>query len=311
VNPSAYTALAVGTSETVTYNYDVVDGKGGSVSQTASVTINGVNDAPVAVGDTGAVSEDGTLLASGMVAANDVDIGDTHTFAIEGAGVGIYGSIVITAAATGAWEYTLNNADSAVQDLNAGDVMSDTFVFVIDDGEGGTDTGTISVDVAGADDHLVVIDFEGIGSFNGGHSSIPDIDLLTFNTQGGFRIWDTTVYDHYTGVRELAAATDGNVQGFSNQGTNGAQKLFVSSTDGSEFDFIGGLFNEMGVHPNNHYGDNGLVLTGYKDGVLTDTFRFNIDSVTEVTANMLDVDEIYVSTPSASAYFVFDDLVFG
>ena len=76
VNPSAYTALAVGTSEIVTYSYDIVDGNGGSVAQTASVTIDGVNDAPVAVGDTGAVSEDGVLSASVTVTASDIDASD-------------------------------------------------------------------------------------------------------------------------------------------------------------------------------------------------------------------------------------------
>jgi VCBS repeat-containing protein len=133
-------------------------GTGGAMSDAKSVVINveAVNDAPVAVGDTGAVSEDGTLVASGTVTATDVDTNDTHTFAIQGTGVGTYGSIVITDAATGAWEYTLDNTDSAVQDLDTGDLMSDTFIFVADDGNGGTDTATISVDVAGADEAAVL-----------------------------------------------------------------------------------------------------------------------------------------------------------
>ncbi|PIE10282.1 MAG: hypothetical protein CSA70_11900, partial [Rhodobacterales bacterium] len=41
VNPSAYGALNAGDSEVITYSYDVVDGNGGVVTQTATVTIQG------------------------------------------------------------------------------------------------------------------------------------------------------------------------------------------------------------------------------------------------------------------------------
>jgi VCBS repeat-containing protein len=125
------------------------------------VTINGTNDAPVAVGDTGAVSEDGTLVASGTVTATDVDISDTHTFAVQGTGVGTYGSITLDAN-TGVWSYALDNTSNAVQDLNGGQIETDQFIFEVDDGNGGTDTSTISVDVAGADDGPAWVD----GVFN-------------------------------------------------------------------------------------------------------------------------------------------------
>ena len=47
VTPSAYNSLQEGATEVITYTYDIIDGAGGSVSQTATITINGINDAPV------------------------------------------------------------------------------------------------------------------------------------------------------------------------------------------------------------------------------------------------------------------------
>ncbi|WP_205387846.1 cadherin-like domain-containing protein, partial [Pseudosulfitobacter sp. DSM 107133] len=45
VDPSAYNALAVGETAVITYAYDVIDGNGGSIAQTATITITGANDA--------------------------------------------------------------------------------------------------------------------------------------------------------------------------------------------------------------------------------------------------------------------------
>lgn len=50
VNPNAYDALNTGQSAVVTYSYNVIDGNGGTVSQTSTVTINGVTDGPPPAG---------------------------------------------------------------------------------------------------------------------------------------------------------------------------------------------------------------------------------------------------------------------
>src|SRR5205807_783295 len=46
IDPNAYDYLAVGEHATVTVNYNVVDGNGGSVAQSATITITGANDQP-------------------------------------------------------------------------------------------------------------------------------------------------------------------------------------------------------------------------------------------------------------------------
>ncbi|WP_188150651.1 cadherin-like domain-containing protein, partial [Teredinibacter waterburyi] len=51
VDPSAYNALASGESEVITYSYQISDGNGGLVDQTATITIVGENDGPTVSGD--------------------------------------------------------------------------------------------------------------------------------------------------------------------------------------------------------------------------------------------------------------------
>ncbi|WP_418152357.1 VCBS domain-containing protein [Litorimonas sp. RW-G-Af-16] len=61
VDPSdaAFQALAVGESQVIIINYNIVDGEGGSVAQSATITITGTNDAPTVEADlTAAADED-------------------------------------------------------------------------------------------------------------------------------------------------------------------------------------------------------------------------------------------------------------
>ena len=131
------------------------DNDSGTASSTVTITVSGSNDAPVTVSDTDAVSEDGTLVTNGSVFATDVDTNDTHTYALQGTGVGTYGIMIMDT--DGDWSYNLANSTSAVQDLDNGDLMSETFLFEVDDGQGGMDTSTVVVEVAGEDDSSGVL----------------------------------------------------------------------------------------------------------------------------------------------------------
>ena len=63
--------------------YTVSDGNGGTDTATVTITVNGVNDAPVAVADTAITDEDNAVVIDGAVLlANDSDIdGDTLSIA--------------------------------------------------------------------------------------------------------------------------------------------------------------------------------------------------------------------------------------
>src|SRR5262249_1881330 len=92
VDPNAYDHLAVGEHATVTVNYNVIDGHGGAVAQSATITITGANDAPMitSAAQTGAVSEGDDLpaaskTATGQVTFSDVDTSDAHSFSLSSA----------------------------------------------------------------------------------------------------------------------------------------------------------------------------------------------------------------------------------
>ncbi|QEG02501.1 Serine-aspartate repeat-containing protein D precursor [Stieleria maiorica] len=79
ISPAAYNALAASDTETVTYNYDVIDGEGGRVAHSATITINGANDAPevdAAVSVT-VTEDDASTNVDLLDGASDPDNGDS------------------------------------------------------------------------------------------------------------------------------------------------------------------------------------------------------------------------------------------
>jgi VCBS repeat-containing protein len=94
--------------------------------KTFTITINPVNDAPVAVNDAGATTELGTTTGSGSVLSNDTDVdpGETATLvvAVPGTFVGTYGTL--TLAADGTYSYTAN-----ANQLKVGQTVTDSFTY--------------------------------------------------------------------------------------------------------------------------------------------------------------------------------------
>ena len=81
---SAYDHLAAGESETLEYTYELDDGHGETVSQTASVTIEGRNDTPedIQLNNT-VVDENATGAVIGILSTTDIDVSDTHTYTVD------------------------------------------------------------------------------------------------------------------------------------------------------------------------------------------------------------------------------------
>lgn len=68
---------------------------------------------------------------------------------------GEYGALQMIASAAGTdpnYSYQLDNANSVVQALNEGQTLTDTFVYRISDGNGGTDTATLTITIFGTND---------------------------------------------------------------------------------------------------------------------------------------------------------------
>ncbi|ELV7518558.1 tandem-95 repeat protein, partial [Photobacterium damselae] len=113
----------------------VDDGNGGTDTITVTVNVTPVNDAPVGEDVTAETQEDTAV--TGQLTATDVD-GDNLTF--KPGSNPENGSVTINA--DGSWEYVPNT------DFNG----EDSFTVVVDDGNGGTDTITVTVNVTPVND---------------------------------------------------------------------------------------------------------------------------------------------------------------
>lgn len=111
------------------------DPSGGTVTQTVTINITAVNDAPT-VAATQAITTDEGVAATLTVAGADVD-GDALTYTVPATGAGAPARGVVTVGANGALTYTPNANESG----------PDTFIVTVSDGKGGTVTQTVSVTI--------------------------------------------------------------------------------------------------------------------------------------------------------------------
>jgi VCBS repeat-containing protein len=158
INPfgtsNSFDWLAAGESVALTYTIKVTD-KGAtsqpslSDTQQLIITINGVNDGPIASADLNGsdlVTEAGVKpvktafpgdsSATGNLLSNDTDLDltDTKTVITTGTFSGIYGSVVI--GANGVWTYTLNNTDPDTNALAQNSIVTDVFAYTMQDNNG-------------------------------------------------------------------------------------------------------------------------------------------------------------------------------
>ena len=140
--PDSGAINALTTTTTASFTVTVSDGTL-SANQTFTVTIHGTNDPAIISGTvTGSVIEaggvanatPGTPTATGTLTDTDVDNTPNTFTAVTSptASAGGYGTFTMTAA--GVWTYTLDNANCAVQALNACDTLTDTFTVTTVDG---------------------------------------------------------------------------------------------------------------------------------------------------------------------------------
>ncbi|WP_296952455.1 tandem-95 repeat protein, partial [uncultured Massilia sp.] len=113
------------------FTYTVGDGKGGSNTYTVSITVDAVNDAPVAA-DVNLSTPGNTPRTGTLPAATDVD-GDTPVYA-KGSDPA-HGSVVIDA--KGNYTYTPGGDFSG----------NDSFTYTVSDGKGGSNTYTVTIAV--------------------------------------------------------------------------------------------------------------------------------------------------------------------
>ena len=189
----------------------------GATTTTVTITINGADDTPMLTGDTGTVTEDGNLVASGTVTATGGDAGDTQ-FTAETITSSV-GSLKIEA--DGDWTYTADNSKDAIQGLKADATLTDTLTVTSADG---ATTTTVSITINGADDAPVANDDTGATTENtpltvadgdtgraGGGAQRVNADLLENDVDlDGDTLTITEVAGDTDNVGSATAGTDEN-----------------------------------------------------------------------------------------------------
>ena len=181
----------LGAGQSITDSFTAVSSDG-TASQLVTVTIHGTNDVPVITGtSTGSVTED-VALSGGQPGdlgcarhqrcrPGPVDLhGPAHA-------AGTYGSFTLDA--TGNWTYTADDSQTAIQQLGAGQSITDSFTAVSSDGTAsqlvtvtihgtndvpvitGTSTGSVTEDVALSGGNLVTSGALGISDADQGQSN--------------------------------------------------------------------------------------------------------------------------------------------
>jgi VCBS repeat-containing protein len=163
---SAVEYLQEGEEKEETFTFNLLDGNGGSVERTVTVTITGTGDAPVVetTDVTGSITEmsnaSGNLTDSGSINFSDVDVLDTHTVSAVTASPDALGSLTVlqvdpdtTNGTGGQIDWTYSVAAGAVEYLAAGETKVETFTFNLVDSDGSdTVERTVTVTIHGTND---------------------------------------------------------------------------------------------------------------------------------------------------------------
>ena len=145
-------------------------------SATVTIRVNGINDAPNAVNDGASLTEaingvPASNTVGGNVLSNDTDADDPNpaftVTEVNGNNLNV-GSVVVGSFGTvqidgnGSYTYTLDDANPAVNGLEDGESLTDTFTYRMSDnhpfGNVKTDTATLTITINGANDAPVAND---------------------------------------------------------------------------------------------------------------------------------------------------------
>ncbi len=171
------------------FTYTINDGRGDTATAIVTVTVNNLNDAPTAIADFISMPQDSSIIiAAADLLANDVDVdGDglvitaVDTYSAQALEQIIEGKNPPPIVDNGDGTYTYTTPDPIFVGL-------DTFSYQISDGNGGTASGLVSIDVTAADVITVKkAEYRG-GDWNiigGGSDSGSIITVYLGSTTGG------------------------------------------------------------------------------------------------------------------------------
>ncbi len=292
--------LGVGQSVTDTFKYTVDDGHGGMVTQTATVTINGQNDAPTAESWTVKAKETDSKLHDKSFAdvfkidllakdhVGDVDQDDhliVTNVKIGGQPLPSY----ITLDNNGVLSVDLNS--SALDYLKLNELLHQTIDYTIQDGNGGIVTNHVVLDITGTADKYGDSVSQTITKTDVSNGQTLGFDLTFSKAAGAFDFSGTvkfTAFGDFDASNEQAFVLD------SNKGD------LIDTLSGSNTVFLSGGGNQNTVdkngqpdgYPEDHVtlnsGAIGVSSAGMADGHVTfsGSFSGQVDADSTLTATL-------------------------
>ncbi|QTE82752.1 retention module-containing protein [Shewanella algae] len=248
----AVQALAQGESLTEVFSYLLTDTDGDTSVQTLTITITGTNDVPVistpqpgeadgAVREAGQFDDGsidpGTPSVSGQLSASDVDNGAVLIW--SGSADSPLGSFSIDAA-TGAWNYQLDNA--AADGLLEGEIRTETFSVTVTDEFGASAEQLVTITIIGTNDAPIL-------SADSSGSLTEDLDVINgmLSDSGSLSFTDVDIGDSHV----VSSSYNGDVSwsgGALDQATQDALTAgFSADNSGWSYDIANSLVQFLAV----------------------------------------------------------------
>ncbi|GAA4652839.1 VCBS domain-containing protein [Kistimonas scapharcae] len=292
---SDFDSLASGESTTVTVRYVMSDDEGATSESTATITVTGTNDAPVATDNTFTLAEDNSYTFSATdFGFTDVDGDSLH-------------SVTITQAPT-AGTLTLNgDLVSDGQPIAAAEIGSLVFTpaanahgtdyadiqFTVSDGIASSATQTLTFDVTSVNDGPVAV--------ADGNMTDPTISALTANTDQGFVVSASgqvnAGYAAYKAFDGVDASSANNVNSWATAGRSGWLQVDTGEPITIWRYDLKAIGRDQGREPRDWQ------LLGSNDGVNFEV----IDSHSSVTDwSLREVKDFELDEPATYRYFKLD-----
>ena len=306
--------LDAGDVVTDSFNYTVSDGTDTDTA-TIVITVIGINDSPVGVNDTDSVNEDATVTRSSgasLLVADDTDADDHDTLTVtviqpsggsassvslhssynsSGTSVtGTYGTLTIGADGT----YTYVADQSAADDLDASDTVTDVFTYTVWDGAA-TDTATLTITVTGVNDAPVAQNDVGyiqegktLTVSNGANANVSGSYDATGEHSGD--VINTSSGSHSDSDADDSASL--SVASFRTGGSEG------SGTAGTLGEALSGTYGTLTMNANGSY--TYVSTANSVSGTVTDVFNYTVSDGTATDTATLTIT-IYNSNDPVAA----------
>ncbi|MHA3887549.1 retention module-containing protein [Stutzerimonas degradans] len=234
---------------------------------------------PLAVDDLTQISEDTSSIA-GNVLTNDQPGSDGGIRVVSvGTVAGTFGQLVLNA--DGTYSYALNSSLPAVQSLDEGETLTETFTYTMQDADGDPSSATLTITITGSNDgpSLSVV---GGSVYESGLPAGSDAAATTEFTTGTFTLGDAD------GLDDIKTVTIG-----------GSAPVSIANLIGSSFIGAYGVLNILGYND-----ETGVVSYQYQ---LTSPTT-DVAGVTEAETFTISVSDGLASASSDLVIGVVDDL---